>query len=229
MKKLLVKHKQFWTERHLILQVFVGLFLLFLSLVATYYANYYTLTHASNSVTDILIDNLPVINVSFVFNEGAFIFLGFIGLILIREPKRIPFVLKAIAFFMLIRSVFMTLTHIAPPIGMIPADTSDIIYRLSSGNDLFFSAHTGMPFLLAIIFWNHKYLKYIFLACSIIGGISVILGHLHYSIDVLSAFFITFGIFHISKWMFGEDYKLLVLADKDKQFKHFVSHTASIK
>lgn len=207
------KHKNFWTQKRLLAEVFVGLLLLLISLIAAYFANSYTFSHASNSVTDIVLDNIPVINVDFIFNDGAFLFLVVVVSVLLYEPNRIPFVLRAMAVFIFIRSAFMVLTHLAAPIDMIRIDTSDMIYKISSGNDLFFSGHTGLPFLLALIFWNDKYLKYLFLFFSIAGGVSVLLGHLHYSIDVLSAFFITFGIFHISKWMFRGDYELLVAGD----------------
>lgn len=214
MNNFLKKHKAFWTEWHFIVEVFVSFLLLLLSLIATYYANYYTYIRASNSVTDILLDNLPVINVSFIFNEGTFIFFAILAVILLYEPTRIPFVLKTTALFIFIRSIFMTLTHLAPPAGMLPIDTTEIIYKISSGNDLFFSGHTGLPFLLAIVFWKEKYLRYFFIFSSIAGGASAILGQRHYSIDVLSAFFISFGIFHISKWMFNKDYRLLKSVDK---------------
>ena len=45
-------------------------------------------------------------------------------------------------------------------------------------------------------------LRYLFLAWSVFFGIVVLLGHLHYTIDVLSAFFITYGIVDIAKWLF---------------------------
>jgi hypothetical protein len=39
-------------------------------------------------------------------------------------------------------------------------------------------------------------------------GIVVLLGHLHYSIDVLSAFFITYSIYHICELFFKTDKKI---------------------
>jgi hypothetical protein len=39
-------------------------------------------------------------------------------------------------------------------------------------------------------------------------GSVVLLGHYHYSIDVLAALFITHGVFQISCWLFGRDYAL---------------------
>ena len=51
-----------------------------------------------------------------------------------------------------------------------------------------------------------------FTAVAIFFGIIVLMGHLHYSIDVLSAFFITYSIYHIAKFLFKED---KILFDKE--------------
>ncbi len=208
MREILQKHKLLWPNKSFIWQVLFGLLLLAASLVATYYANIYTTIRASNAVTDIILDNLPVVNVDFVFNEGALIFICIVVIMLLHEPRRIPFVLKGAALFTLVRSLFMVLTHLAPPLAQSYIDPTEILHKLSSGDDLFFSAHTGLPFLFAIIFWKEKLPRYFFLLSTAIGGTSVLLGHLHYSIDVFSALFISFGIFHITKYIFPKDYLL---------------------
>lgn len=209
MNRIFQKHKLLWPKKSFVWQVFLGFAFLAVSLLATYYANLYTTIRASNAVTDIILDNLPVVNVDFVFNEGALIFLAILTAVLLYEPRKIPFALKSVALFILTRSIFMMLTHLAPPPAQSYIDSTDILHKLSSGDDLFFSAHTGLPFLLAVIFWNDKILRYFFLAATAVGGISVLLGHLHYSIDVFSALFISFGVFHISKKIFPRDYSLL--------------------
>src|SRR3989344_2293603 len=209
MRKIIDRHKSLWAQRSFILQVGAGVLLLVFGIFATYFANIYTTIRASNAVTDLILDNVPVVNVNFVFTDGAMFFVLFLAAVVLYEPKRIPFTVKSVALFIIIRSAFVTLTHLAPPLGRSYIDPTDILYRVSSGDDLFFSGHTGLPFLIAIILWQHKPLRYAFLALTLISGTSVLLGHLHYSIDVFSALFITYGIFHISRWLFPEDYALL--------------------
>lgn len=208
MGKIIDKHKILWVQKRFLLNVLLGLFLLFLGLFVTYYANSYTLIKAGNSVTDIILDNLPVVDVDFLYSEGALLFLIVSGIILLIEPRRIPFTLKSIAIFFLVRSLFMVLTHIGPPPNALSIQGQDIFHKLSSGDDLFFSAHTGLPILMTLIFWDEKYLRYFFFASAIVGGAVVLLGHLHYSIDVFSAAFITYGIYRISKFLFRRDFAL---------------------
>lgn len=207
--RMLSKHKIFWVQKTFLYSVLLGLVLLTAAFFANHYADSYTATHASNYVTDIFLDNLPVVDVHLIFDEGAILFFIVLAGILLYEPKYIPFAVKTIAVFIIVRSFFLVLTHIAPPLNEIHIDPTDLISRFSSGNDLFFSAHTGLPFLMAFVFWDQKWLRYFFFACSFIGGVSVLLGHLHYSIDVFSALFISYGIFHICKHLFKKDYKLI--------------------
>jgi membrane-associated phospholipid phosphatase len=84
---------------------------------------------------------------------------------------------------------------------------------LTSGNDMFFSSHTGLPFLMSLIFWGNYRLRIFFILASMILAASVLLGHLHYSIDVFAAYFITYTIFHIAQKFFKQDYELLLKDD----------------
>ncbi len=193
----------------------MSLVLLAVSIFLFYIAQSYTNIYASGSVTpDIILDNIPVFNVSFFFFQGAAIFLVLLVLIVIYEPKYIPFTIEGSAIFFLTRSLFMIMTHLAAP-GSATYQYVDyehhikqVWFTLQSGNDLFFSGHTGYPFFLALIFWNIPILRYFFIACSVGGATVVLLGHLHYSIDVFSAYFITFGIFEICRRIFKKEFAL---------------------
>lgn len=215
MDKFFKKHSNFWTDKDIITHMTLSVILLILSLLITYFAVRYTNNHSGNIASDILLDNLPVIQVGLIFFQGAFLFLIILLGIGVFEPRYIPFVMESSAIFFLVRAVFMIMTHLSPPsveyYNYVQHEhrAPEVLFTLSSGNDLFFSAHAGYPFLLAVIFWKVKYLRYFFLICSLIGSVAVILGHLHYSIDVFSAFFIAFGVFSISKLLFRREYKLL--------------------
>ena len=190
MRTIIHKHKSFWSQGSFCWSVVLSLVFLALSLFANYFANVYVTTSASNSVTDLILDNVPVIDISWIFFPGIIAFFVFVAWLLVKDPKKIPFTLKGIAVFILIRSVFITLTHLAPPAGQPVLNWSNMFNEITSGNDLFFSSHTGMPFLMALIFWQNKRLRIFFICLSIFFGASVLLGHLHYSTDVGAAFFI---------------------------------------
>ncbi|MDR3519960.1 MAG: phosphatase PAP2-related protein [Candidatus Pacebacteria bacterium] len=205
-------YKTYFSDKRFLLSFFSGLLLLGISLVAQFFINDYVTSASSNSVTDIILSNTRVYNVGGVFIWGA-ILLALVGIFVgLSKVNCLPFALKSIAVFILIRSVFISLTHIAPfPTHVIINSTffnKEAFNGIFTGNDLFFSGHTGLPFLFALMFWDSKILRYIFIGFSIILGVAVLLGHLHYSIDVLSAFFITYTIFDICKFFFKKDWQL---------------------
>lgn len=179
-------------------------FLIF-ALIISFYAGLYATRVASQPVTDIILSNIRVYDVDGIFIYGPWIFWIIVAVLLVLKPQKIPFVLKSIALFVLIRSVFISLTHIGPFPNADVISNTRLITDFTNGGDLFFSAHTGLPFLMALIYWDHKWLRYFFIAASLFFGAVVLLGHLHYSIDVLAAFFITYAIYHIALQFFLND------------------------
>ncbi len=210
MNKLMEKHRTHWGDKSFLLSAFFGIVLLVVSLMLNYSAGTYATEKAGNAVADIFLDNLPVVNVGIIFVDGSILFGLLIIFLLIREPQQIPFILKSIAIFVIIRSIFITLTHIGPFPEEAALKTNYVLNKLTFGGDLFFSGHTGLPFLMTLIFWRNIYLRNVFLACSIIFAAITLLGHFHYSIDVFAAFFITYSIFHLAKWLFARDYRLFL-------------------
>ncbi|UVK57536.1 sphingomyelin synthase family protein (plasmid) [Mesorhizobium sp. AR02] len=81
------------------------------------------------------------------------------------------------------------------------------------GGDLFFSGHTGAPFLLALMFWKDSRLRFAFLAAAVLFGAAVLLGHLHYSIDVFAAFFISYGVHDLARFLFRRDWEFFDAAN----------------
>ena len=188
-----------------------------ISLVVNYFAALYAAERASSSVTDIILSNIPAFDVDWLFTWGPPVFWTIMLVIVFYDPKRVPFFLKCVALFVVIRSGFISLTHIGPFPDQIStavdfgpswfrniaANTNFFIF--SSGADLFFSGHTGLPFLMGLIFWTHRNVRTFCIAGAIFFAIVVLLGHLHYSIDVASAFFISYAIYHIALQLFKAD------------------------
>lgn len=195
----------------------IGAIIIFtLSLFFNAFTGNYADKSESNPVTDIVLSNIRAYDVDWFFLYGILFFAIFIVTWCFMYPWQMPFIIKSLALFIIIRWIFMSLTHIGMFPSSIPIDQSWPVWfigRLNFGADLFFSGHTGMPFLMALIFWDRKYLRYLFLVASLFFGTIVLLGHLHYSIDVLAAFFITYSIYHICELFFKKD-KIHFLAIK---------------
>ena len=208
MDKKINKYKEEILNKDFILSSASALLLLIISLIINYYAGSFATHNVSNSVTDIILDNIKTRDVEMVFIYGTLAFwIGTITILLIK-PKRIPFVLKSIALFIFIRSASISLTHIAPFAEQINIPDNRIIHYFTFGGDLFFSGHTGLPFLLALIFWDHRIIRYVYLLTSITFAVIVLAGHYHYSIDVFAAFFITPTIMQLCNLFFDRDHNL---------------------
>ena len=102
-----------------------------------------------------------------------------------------------------IRSFFLILTHLQTPPDAIILTFPNILSNLFFYNDMFFSGHTAMIFL-GFFLSDNKKIKYVFLFGSIIMGITSLLVHHHYSIDVFAAFFITYGSYKIGNFLLNK-------------------------
>ncbi|MBU0999160.1 sphingomyelin synthase family protein [Patescibacteria group bacterium] len=207
-------YKIHFTDKNFLLSFLGGVILLGTSLILQFFINGYVARSSSAFVTDIILSNTRVYDVGGIFVWGSVILTLFCLFLALKRPNYLPFLMKSVAIFTFIRSVFISLTHISPfPTRAIIDSTffnREVFTGIFTGNDLFFSGHTGIPFLLALIFWENKTLRIVFLSFSIMFAIVVLLGHLHYSIDVLSAYFITFTIFHICQSLFKKDWQLFL-------------------
>ena len=199
-------YKKLFTSKQYLESLFVGLVALFGSLVVNFYAGKYATEKASNAVTDIFLSNTRVYDLDGFFVFGPVVLAMFVVLLCLVHPQKLPFTLKSTALFIIIRSIFISVTHIGPfPDQLVIVTGASIIKDFTFGGDLFFSAHTGLPFLMAMIYYNNKTLRYLFIATSVLFGFVVLLSHRHYTIDVLSAFFISYAIYHIAVVLFKKD------------------------
>ena len=205
-------YKKHFKNKNWIWSSILGLILLAASLVVDFYAGRYANGAVSNSVSDIILSNIRVFDVDGIFIYGPMIFWLVVFYLALSKLNRVPFIAKSVALFIITRAVFISLTHIGSFPTHLIISAPPIFGLFSYYGDLFFSGHTGLPFLMALIFWNNKFLRILFIFTSIFFGVIVLLGHLHYSIDVLGAFFITYTIYHIATQIFKKD-KLLFDAE----------------
>jgi membrane-associated phospholipid phosphatase len=100
---------------------------------------------------------------------------------------------------LIVRTIAMYSIPLDPPHAVIPLIDPFVKYLgtgIQLNKDLFFSGHTATLFLLYLVSEN-KILKTVFLICTITVGLSVLIQHNHYTVDVISAPFFAYGIYKI--------------------------------
>jgi hypothetical protein len=205
----------FWTPGHR-RSLYLGLLLVALALIIQVSAGQYSSRHAltAPAVSDLFLDNLPVVNMDFLIVFGAIALWVLACGLMVFKPRYLLFGVKAIGLYIIFRAFFISLTHVGLyPTAMSP-DSGDFgfsFYRLTTyeGN-LFFSGHTGFPFLMMLVFWGSPSWRRFFLAATIVFAAAVLLAHVHYSIDVFAAPFIVYGVFVICSKLFPRDYALIL-------------------
>ncbi len=205
----IAEYRSCWLDRGHRVALLQGILALIGSLVVNYAAGTYASLHAGAPVRDIILDRVPTLPVNLIFVEGAFAFWLCVFILLALMPRTVPFVLKVLSVFIVIRSFFVILTHIGAPVHPAILDPSRLMSDFTFSGDLFFSGHTGFPFLLALTFWENRVLRRVFLTSAGVFAAAVLVGHLHYSIDVFAAFFITDSVFRLAQRLFEAEYEML--------------------
>jgi len=142
-------------------------------------------------VPDLILDHIGPVNVGFFYVYGYLTLCFTLFLYsLVLHIRTLHVVVSQFSFLVMLRAVFVVLTHLQTPPDGINAEFPWIFKGISFQNDMFFSGHTAIPFLGFLLFEGK--IRYFFLSGSVFMGAVVLLMHLHYSIDVFSAFFITY-------------------------------------
>jgi hypothetical protein len=211
---IFTNHRHFWNQERK-QSLMEGIFILCVAIVTQIVAGQYSSAKAADApaVRDFFLDRMPVLHVDFIIVIVAILFWVFSSLLLSFAPRRLLFDIKAIALFIILRAFFMNLTHL----GLYPGAASpgadnfgwSFYDRVTFQGNLFFSGHVGFPFLMALIFWDRAPWRRFFIIASIIFGAAVLFAHVHYSIDVFAAPFMSYGVFAIVAKLFPKDYALL--------------------
>lgn len=152
---------------------------------------------------DLLLSMLPIVDLRVVFVWGFAAFVAWAVVVAAwRERHRAAHIVWLYALLIAVRSLFIVLTPMRSPEGFLPIDGSplfDAVGRyLTFRNDLFFSSHTALPFL-GFLAYRDRWARLVFLGFSITLAATVLLTRQHYSIDVISAYFITYALYRAER------------------------------
>ena len=179
-----------------------GLILLIAVMIFTYhFFNYIENCKGGEVLNDWVLRMLPAKDVSIpiVFFEASVIVI----FILRSATDPIMFITFLIAFILILisRCTTIGITQFRAPIEIIELrdPIADMIYKVKFTNrDLFYSGHASI-LLLFYLCSNNKIDKYYILFAAISVSILVLIQHVHYTIDVVSAPFFALGCFLLSK------------------------------
>ena len=148
---------------------------------------------------DFVLERLPASDVSI----PTVIIIWSVVLLVFYRIYQNPSIFLVVAYgfilMCLARVLTISLLPLNPPPGLITL--KDPIANIAYGGkgifitkDLFYSGHTGNMFLFFLCL-QAKWDKIIALAASFMVGILVLIQHIHYSIDVISAFIFTYFLY----------------------------------
>ena len=195
-----------WKSPEFILNSVVSVTFFLLSLIINNITSIYSTKISGPSIPDIILDNIPLLDLSFIHYRLFYFVFILIVFILIFQANYLNFSLKTLSVLVLVRSFFVCLTHLGIPDGTFVNSTF-----FTSGGDLFFSGHVAVTFLFCLIFWRKKSLRYLFVFICFVSTVEVLFGKFHYSIDVFAAPFFAYTVYDIckSRWFFKKDYEII--------------------
>jgi membrane-associated phospholipid phosphatase len=196
-----MKWKDFFNKPAFRNEIFISVLLLVLTMIfLTHFLNWVE-NRQGVELPDPVLESFKSINLTW------WIFLLIYGSIIlaiitfIKDPGIILFAVQAYVVMVLIRIIMMYLVPLNPPEGMITLKDPFVELFGTGRNltkDLFFSGHTATLFLLFLIA-KKKYLKIIFIICTITVAVFLLLQHVHYSIDVIGSFFFSYTAYRLVK------------------------------
>ena len=147
----------------------------------------------------------PVLNlfspIDLTWLTFALIYLSLVTALIefLKKPKLLLLALQCYGLMVVFRAIAMYLLPLEAPITLLPLN-DPFVQLFGEGNilkkDLFFSGHTATLFLLFLLI-EKRFLKILFLIFTLLVGTSVILQHVHYSIDVFVAPFFAYTSYRI--------------------------------
>ncbi len=214
-----------WEDVHYKWWIFVlALLLGFLLFSYFFYTNlaWYADQRSLPLSSDWLLERLPVVNVLPVLSWGWLALHAYAaGAAILYYPRKLPFLLFTLGIYLCIRTIFIFLSPIGAPQQMLDMSQLDALFSHIMGvytfqNEFIFSGHTAIPFLF-FLFFETRTQRSIMLAGSLAMAVAVLLTHNHYSVDVLSAYPMTFAIYAASRELYRRFVRPLFLNSGERE------------
>lgn len=160
----------------------------------TYLHNYMSEGKTLPMLSDLILDNLPVLDVSIFYDLFCLIIFTVVAIYIVhrKDYNRFPYILLLCGIFFIVRAIFIVLTPFGNPpdfMGSDPLFNGFSKYELG----VYPSGHVGNSFLLLLLV-NDKIYRYIIGFCLLVIVFSLFLAHGHYSIDIFSGFIFAYAI-----------------------------------
>jgi hypothetical protein len=163
----------------------------------------YVETRKGFILNDPLLNVLPAADLTWIIFGLIYSSLAAALIYFFQKPHSLVKILQAYSLLIVIRIIAMNFAAFEPPIDMIPL-TDPFVEFFGTGNlltkDLFFSGHTATIFLF-YLFTENKYLKIFFFISTLAVAVAVLLQHVHYTIDVITAPFFSYLVFVIINYL----------------------------
>lgn len=160
----------------------------------TYLHNYMSEGKTLPMLSDLILDNLPVLDVSIFYDIFCIIIFTVVAIYIVhrKDYNRFPYILLLCGIFFIVRGIFIVLTPFGNPPNFMG---SDPLFNGFSKYELgvYPSGHVGNSFLLLLLV-NDKIYRYIIGFCLLVVVFSLFLAHGHYSIDIFSGFLFAYAI-----------------------------------
>lgn len=209
-------HAKWWIGVLAVLVAFfLGSYLFYMNL--GWYADQRVLPASS----DWFLDQLPTLNLIPLLTWGWLALHAYgLGSAVLYSPRRIPFLLFLLGVYLFVRTVYVFLSPIGAPLRIVDMAEFDTLFSQVVGvytfqNEFIFSGHTAIPFMFAL-FLDTRVQKTIMGVGSVVMAVGVLLTHNHYTVDVLSAYFMGYSIYALSRGMFEGWVRPLFLKHRER-------------
>lgn len=206
-----MKWKVAWQQNSFRKRMITGLFIL--SVILLFLPLFFEIIEKRKGIqlNDWVLGILPSYDLSIPLFVTIWLMTVFILVRFTQSPSLFLIFLWSYIFLCLSRIITISIVPLAPPYGLI--ELKDPVTNIFYGGnfiskDLFYSGHTATQFLLFLCLEKRRD-KLLALASTILVGLMVLLQHVHYFIDVISAPLFSFLVYRLTIFICASPIKQL--------------------